>query len=422
MGLIMQWSFGSGNLVFPLVIVLLCMRFAVALILNLLNAGSVKSALNEENEKAVSYTLANGGFGRWHSAYSIVILGIFLFSGLLPWLQTWFYAVLSNYPVFADSLYIFVSMLILSITDVPFNLYSQFVIEEAFGFNQMTFKLWLIDGIKMFFLSALLGIPLLYGILYFVKVQPDFWWIYAWALIVVFQLVSMFLFPRFLLPMFNKLSPLEDEALLDRIQSLIRKTGFPGNDVFVMDGSRRSGHSNAFFTGFGKSRTIVLYDTLCEQLGHGPLCAVLAHEMGHWKKGHVGKMIVLQVLITGGFLYLVEVLSQWQGFYQGFGFTLESGIAPVFLIGGLLSDLVTFYLIPVFNRISRKHEYEADSYACEVHGNSEDLVTALETLHKENLSNPAPHPWYSGFYYSHPTIHERRNEMQRFFPSQTIDS
>jgi STE24 endopeptidase len=238
------------------------------------------------------------------------------------------------------------------------------------------------------------------------------WWLWAWGAMMAFQLVMMVLAPVVILPLFNKLTPLAEGSLRDRLLKLGERTGFSAKTILVMDGSKRSRHSNAFFTGFGRFRKIVLFDTLIAQLSEPELEAVLAHEVGHYKRGHIPKMLVWGALSSLAGFWVVAVLARSPWFTEGFGFAPDSGIAPTLLLFALLSGAVTFWLSPLTNLLSRRHEFEADAYAANAMGESVSLVGALRKLTEKNLSNLTPHPLFSAWHYSHPTLLERETAVK----------
>ena len=262
------------------------------------------------------------------------------------------------------------------------------------------------DRLKGLLLALALGYPLLVLILKLVGWLGAAWWFWAWVCLAVFQLVMMVVAPVLILPLFNKFTPLPPGELRESLLALGRRAGFRARDIQVMDGSKRSRHSNAFFTGLGRFRKIVLFDTLTQQLDGRELEAVLAHEIGHYKKGHIPKTIALS--LGGGLLafYVISVLARQDWFLGGFGFAAGQ-MAPALLLFALLSGVVTFWMSPLFHGLSRRHEYEADAFAAELTQESGPLISALRKLNEKNLSNLMPHPVYSGFYYSHPTLQER---------------
>jgi STE24 endopeptidase len=298
----------------------------------------------------------------------------------------------------------------MTLPGLPFDWYSQFRLEERFGFNTSSPKTWCMDRLKGLLLSLVLGYPLLVLILKLVDWTGAHWWLWAWGVLLAFQLVMLVLAPVIILPLFNKFTPLPEGSLRQRLLGLAQRTAFRAKSIQVMDGSKRSRHSNAFFTGFGRYRRIVLFDTLIQQLGEAELEAVLAHEIGHYKKKHIPKMLIISALGSlVGFLVL-SILAGQNWFYEAFGFS-AGNIAPALLLFVLLSGLVTFWFSPLAHWWSRKHEYEADAFAASVMGESHSLIGALRKLNEKNLSNLTPHPVYSGFYYSHPAMLERERAL-----------
>ena len=266
------------------------------------------------------------------------------------------------------------------------------------------------DRIKGMLLSLVLGYPLLLLILKLVEWMGDRWWLWAWALVLGFQLVMVVLAPILIMPIFNKFSPLPEGPLRDRLLGLGKRTGFKAAAIQVMDGSKRSKHSNAFFTGFGRFRKIVLFDTLISQLSEVELEAVLAHEIGHYKRRHIPKMLLLSAAGLLLAFFIIAKLAEQPWFYRAFGFEPGS-IVPALLLFSLLSGVVTFWFSPLFNLLSRRFEYQADSYAARTMNETDSLIGALRKLNEKNLSNLTPHPLYSGFYYSHPTLLERERAL-----------
>jgi STE24 endopeptidase len=359
--------------------------------------------------KSVDYTLAKNRLHRMELVYDAVVLLVVLFSGVLPWLYDFFQAALGT-SAWAGAAFLFSVMMLLSLPGMPFEWYSQFRLEERFGFNTTTQRLWWIDRLKGLLLGAVIGLPLLTLILKLVDWTGNAWWLWAWATLLVFQLVMFVVAPVLILPLFNKFTPLPEGSLRDRLLELARRTGFRAQSIQVMDGSKRSRHSNAFFTGFGKFRKIVLFDTLMQQLQEQELEAVLAHEIGHYKKRHIRKLMIFSAGTSLLGFYALAVLARQSWFYESFGFS-PGNIVPALLLFTLLAGLVTFWFTPVGNWISRKHEYEADAYAAGVMKETDSMIGALRKLNEKNLSNLTPHPAYSGFYYSHPTLLEREQAL-----------
>jgi len=403
------------------VVLLVAAKLAAELILSLLNQAEVRRSAQipppavtaifdaPTYAKSVEYTLAKGRLARIELVLDAVVLLVVLFGGFLPWLYGKF-APLSPQGHWDDALFFLTALMVISLPSLPLEWWAQFRLEERFGFNKSTLGLWIADKFKALALALVIGFPLLWALLSLVGWVGKAWWIWGFALTFGFQLLMLVLYPKLIVPLFNKLTPLPDGELKARLLALADRIGFHASTIEVIDGSKRSGHSNAYFTGFGRFRRIVLYDTLIAQLGTDELEAVLAHEVGHYKCGHIPKMLALAaVLMFGGFAVIAWLAhSAW--FNLAFG--LPAGeLAPAFLLFLLLSGLVTFWFSPLGNRMSRKHEYEADAFAKTAVGGIRPMIEALRKLSKENLSNLTPHPWFSGFYYSHPTLVERERAM-----------
>lgn len=360
--------------------------------------------------KSVEYTLARSRFGQVEGVYDTAVLLTVLFSGVLPW----FFRKVSTFgdSVWVMAGFLFAAGVALSITGLPFAWLGQFRLEQRFGFNTSTQKTWWLDRLKGLLLSALIGLPLLALILKIVEWTGDSWWLWAWGALMAFQLIMLVLAPVLILPLFNKFTPLPEGSLRERLLKLAERTAFRAQSIQVMDGSRRSRHSNAFFTGFGGFRKIVLFDTLIEQLSESELEAVLAHEIGHYKKKHIPKMLMISAMSSLLGFFIVAWLARQDWFYRAFGFE-PGNIAPALLLFALLSGVVTFWFSPLAHWLSRKHEYEADAFAAKVMSEADSLIGALRKLNEKNLSNLTPHPIYSSFYYSHPALLEREAALRR---------
>jgi len=297
------------------------------------------------------------------------------------------------------------ALLVQAVLSVPFSLYSTFSLERRFGFNTTKLGTWILDGLKNALVSAAIGLPLLYLLYLFMDGTGSLWWVLAAAAYSAVSVVMTILYPLVIAPLFNKFSPLPDGGLSTRITELARSLGFRVNGVFVMDGSKRSRHSNAYFTGLGKSKRIVLYDTLIAQSSEDEVLAVLAHEIGHEKRHHVLKMTAVSVAMSFVAFYVLDLMMGWEALYAAFGFARESRHA-ILLILGLVSGPATFFLVPAFSAWSRRYEYEADRYAARAVG-PQAISSALVRLNRENASNLWPHPLYSAWYYGHPALVER---------------
>lgn len=359
--------------------------------------------------RASDYTLAKSRFASVEFVYDAAVLAAVLFSGLLPWLWAKFDA-LAPGAAWSGALFLVVTFMLLSLPGLPLEWWAQFRLEARFGFNKSTLGLWITDQIKGWFLGLAIGFPLAWALLKLVTWAGASWWIWGFALLFGFQLLMLVLYPKLILPLFNKLTPLADGEQRDRLLALADRTGFHAETIEVMDGSKRSGHSNAFFTGFGRFRRIVLFDTLMAQLSQAELEAVLAHEIGHYKRGHIPQRLITGALLQFGGFAVIAWLVQAPWFNTAFG--LPAGaLAPTFLLFALLGSLATFWFSPIGNWISRKHEYEADAFAKDAMNSAAPMVGALHKLAQKNLTNLTPHPLYSAVYYSHPTITERERAL-----------
>jgi STE24 endopeptidase len=306
--------------------------------------------------------------------------------------------------------FLLVTSVALSLPSLPLDWYDQFRLEERFGFNTTTQRLWWMDRLKGLLLGIALGYPLLALMLKLVEWMGPWWWLWAWGALLGFQLLMMVLAPVLILPLFNKFTPLPEGSLRERLLKLAERTRFRARSIQVMDGSKRSRHSNAFFTGFGGFRKIVLFDTLIQQLAELELEAVLAHEIGHFKKKHIPKTLLVSALGSLAGFWLISLLAKQEWFYRSFGFE-PGNIVPALLLFGLVSGVITFWFSPVAHWWSRRYEYQADAFAAGVMNEPRSLIGALRKLNEKNLSNLTPHPLYSGFYYSHPTLLEREQAL-----------
>ena len=359
--------------------------------------------------KSVRYTLAKGRLGQIAETWSSVVLLAVLFSGLLPWGFEAFTQGLGS-SAWAMAAFLLVTGVALTLPSLPLDWYDQFRLEERFGFNTTTQKLWWLDRLKGLLLGIALGYPLLALILKLVEWMGPGWWLWAWGALLGFQLLMFVLAPVLILPLFNKFTPLPEGSLRERLLKLAERTRFRAGSIQVMNGSKRSRHSNAFFTGFGGFRKIVLFDTLIQQLAELELEAVLAHEIGHFKKKHIPKTLLVSALGSLAGFWLIALLARQEWFYRSFGFEPGS-IVPALLLFGLLSGVITFWFSPVAHWWSRRFEYQADAFAVGVISEPHSLIGALRKLNEKNLSNLTPHPLYSGFYYSHPTLLEREQAL-----------
>ncbi len=364
----------------------------------------------ETYERSVQYTLTRSRFGLISGTASAAFLLIVILTGSLGYLES--LVMRANLGTYTQGvLFFFLISVIFGIFSIPFSLYGQFVIEEKFGFNRMTLGLFVLDMLKGMLISVLLITPLLYALFWFMDRAGSFWWIYAFLGFSVFQVIVMIIYPTLIAPLFNKFSPLEDGALRDKIISLAEKLDFRTKGIFVMDGSKRSSHSNAYFTGIGRVKRIVLFDTLVQSMEEQQVASVLAHEIGHEKKHHVKKHLAFSLGATLIGFWILSLLLLYSPFFQAFGFAGSSYHAAVVLLS-FCAGPFTFFLKPLMALWSRKHEYEADRFSVDAVGSAEGLKGALIRLGQKNLSNLTPHPWFSFYHYSHPTLAERLSAME----------
>ncbi len=366
--------------------------------------------------RSVDYTLSKSRFADITGVFDVVVLIAVLFSGVLPWAFGTFTATFGT-SIWAMAGFLFFIGVALSILALPFAWYAQFKLEERFGFNTASMKTWVLDRVKGFLLALLLGYPLLTLVLKVIGWTGATWWLWAATIVIAFQLLLLLIAPAIIMPLFNKFTPLPEGALRQRLFALAQRAGFPTRSIGVMDGSKRSRHSNAFFTGFGRFRKIVLFDTLIAQLSEPELESVLAHEIGHYKKRHVVKLLGFS--IAGVFVAFAAIawLARHEWFYRAFGFEHQGALGAVnvvlaMLLFGLLAGTISFWLSPLIHVWSRHFEYEADAFAHAAMGEAQSLIQALRKLNEKNLSNLTPHPFYSGFYYSHPTLLERERALR----------
>lgn len=367
------------------------------------------------HQKAADYTIAKARFGLLEMALATaVVLGWTLLGGLdalnqalLSWLGGGMLQQLALLACF---------VLIGGAIDLPVALYQTFVIEQRFGFNQMTPRLWLADLLKSTLLGAVIGLPIAALILWLMGAAGPLWWLWAWGTWMGFNLLLMVVFPLFIAPLFNKFQPLEDESLKARVTALMQRCGFAAKGLFVMDGSRRSAHANAYFTGVGKAKRVVFYDTLLKQLSPGEVEAVLAHELGHFKHKHITRRLVGMFAISLAGFALLGWLSTRAWFYTGLGVQPNlmlpglPGAAPndalALLLFLLAAPVFTLFVTPVLAQLSRRHEFQADAYAA-AQSSGDDLASALLKLYEDNASTLTPDPVFAKFYYSHPPATER---------------
>ena len=369
------------------------------------------------HQKAADYTLAKGRFGLLSTGFGAAVLIAWTLLGGLDALNAVVRDALQ--PLLGDMGYQLALLaafaLIAGLLDAPFEIWSTFRIEQRFGFNRMTWKLYLADALKGALVGALIGLPIAALILWIMGATGSLWWLWAWAAWMGFNLLILVLYPTVIAPLFNKFEPLADESLKSRVQALMARCGFTARGLFVMDGSRRSAHANAYFTGFGAAKRVVFFDTLLAKLTPTEVEAVLAHELGHFKHRHVLKrMVAMFALSLAGFALLGWMSAQgW--FYRGLG--VEPNVAApndalALLLFLLVAPVFGYFVSPLLANLSRRHEFQADAYACR-QASGADLAAALLKLHEDNAATLTPDPVYVKFYYSHPPASERLAAMQR---------
>lgn len=352
-----------------------------------------------EHQKAADYTLAKTRFGVIEQIVATFLLLAWTLGGGLEILdQSWRSIELS--AIQTGMLVMLSFILISTLLEAPLSAYRTFNIEQRFGFNKMTLSLYISDTLKQSLLTIVIGAPLLWVVLWLMQHMGTMWWIYVWAVWMGFSLFMLWAYPAFIAPIFNEFSPLEDSDLRTRIESLLNRCGFTSNGIFIMDGSKRSSHGNAYFTGLGKNKRIVFFDTLLSSLEPDETEAVLAHELGHFKRKHIQKRIVSMAIISLIGLAILGWLMQQPSFYTGLGVS-ESSQYMALLLFMMVSPLFSLYLQPLFSFFSRKHEFEADAYAAK-QSEASKLIQALVKLYKENASTLTPDPLYSAFHDSHP--------------------
>ena len=369
--------------------------------------GHVDSATAERSR---AYTLARGRLALVSMVGSAAATLLALFSGVLPWLDR----ALSGLGLKGANLFVaFLCVLGLAsaAAATPLSLYATFVLEARFGFNRMTPRLWIADRLKSLAISALIGIPLLYASYTLVRFGGALWWIWLFGFLAVFEVAMLWAFPVLIMPRFNRFEPLPAGPLRERLSSLSREAGFRNRGLFVMDASRRSTHSNALFAGLFRPR-IILFDTLVEKMSVDEAASVLAHEIGHFRRHHVQRMLAVSLASLLAVLAVVSRLLPWPPFYAAFGFSVPSFHAAAALLA-LCGGAFVFWLTPLSSYFSRRHEYEADLYAVRLARAPAALKSALLRLSTESLGNLHPHPWYSAWHYSHPVLVERLRAIER---------
>lgn len=381
------------------------------------NKGAVPAAFTETisldaHQKAADYTAAKSRIALLEVVAQAIVLLIFTLGGGLQWLDNTFTQLIPDNDIMRGAAVICSALLISSIIDIPFDYYRTFTIDEKFGFNKMTPAMYFSDMVKQGLVGVVLGAPILFAALWLMQSAGEYWWFYLWVVWSVFNIVMLAVYPTFIAPLFNKFEPLSDESLKSRIEQLLTKCGFKSQGLFVMDGSTRSGHGNAYFTGFGASKRVVFFDTLLDKLNVDEIEAVLAHELGHFKHKHVVKRIALMFLMSLIGLAALGWLINQSWFYAGLGVNVPSNYMALILFM-MASPVFLFVLRPIMANYSRKNEFEADDYAAK-NANANHLVDALVKLYRDNASTLTPDPLHSAFYDSHPPASARISKLSAY--------
>ncbi|MDO9051514.1 MAG: M48 family metallopeptidase [Methylotenera sp.] len=363
----------------------------------------------EAHQKAADYTSDKTKLAIIEAAAQALLLALLTLGGGLQWIDDIWRNVLPNHEIMRGALVICSAMIVSGLIDLPFEYYKTFVVDEQFGFNKMTRAMFFSDLVKQSLVGIALGAPILFAALWLMQGAGQYWWLYLWLVWSIFNLVMLAVYPTFIAPLFNKFSPLQDDALKLRIEALLTKCGFKSQGLFVMDGSSRSSHGNAYFTGFGSSKRVVFFDTLLDRLNADEIEAVLAHELGHFKHHHVIKRIALLFSVSFLGLALLGWLINQPWFYTGLGVTQASNYMALILFL-MVSPVFMFLLRPIMASYSRKNEFEADNYAAK-HADANQLVAALVKLYRDNASTLTPDPLHSAFYDSHPPASIRISKL-----------
>ena len=366
----------------------------------------------EKYAKSQNYTRANSSFGRISSTFNFILILVVIFLGLFDTLDQ--YARSFGYsPLITGLIFFGIITIIQDILSTPFSLYSTFIIEEEYGFNKSTAKIYVMDKLKSYLLLLLLGVPLISAILYFFESLENAW-LYAWGLMSLLSVVMPKIYTQFIAPMFNKFTPLEGGELRDMIEDYSKKVDFPLTEVYVVDGSKRSAHSNAYFTGFGKNKRIVLFDTLMDNHTNEEILAILAHEVGHYKKKHIIKGMITSILHSGIMLYILGLFIKMPELHSAMGMSAEQpSVYAGLIFFSLLYAPIELVLSIMFNMLSRKHEFEADEYSAQTLKNTSHMISGLKNLTVKNLGNLTPHPLPVFLSYSHPPVLDRISALER---------
>ncbi len=414
----MEFNFFTFTFLFAIltsVLALLWLNFrqdrAIKISFNEVPEGFNETITLEDHQKAGQYTQAKLLANHFEIIFSTIVLLIWTVGGAMNWLDIFWHERISD-PILLGTIFILSIMLIASFIDLPFSIYRNFILEERFGFNRMTIKTFTGDLIKELILTLALGMPLIYAILYLMNMNAigDYWWIYVWIILSLFTITMMWIYPTFIAPIFNKFKPLENNSLRNRIDNLLDRTNFGSDGIFVMDGSKRSSHGNAYFTGIGKNKRIVFFDTLLKGMEDEEIEAILAHELGHFHHKHVRQRIASSFIFSLASLALLGYLIKQEWFFHGLGISEPSSHTALVLFS-LALPVFSFFITPISNLISRKHEFQADAFAAS-HTDANHLISSLTKLYRENSSTLSPDKYYSAFHDSHPSAILRIARLQ----------
>ena len=366
----------------------------------------------DAHQKAADYTMDKTKLAMTEASTQVLLLIVLTLGGGLQIIDDSWRQILPSQEIIRGALVICSALLLSSLIELPFDYYKNFVVDAKFGFNKMTISMFFKDLVKHSLVGVALGAPILFAALWLMQSAGNYWWFYLWVVWALFNLIMLAVYPTFIAPLFNQFSPLKDDALKTRIENLLTKCGFKSQGLFVMDGSSRSSHGNAYFTGFGASKRVVFFDTLLERLNADEIEAVLAHELGHFKHHHVIKRIIMMFVVSFLGLALLGWLINQPWFFLGLGVTQTSNYMALILFL-LVAPVFLFFLRPLMASYSRKNEFEADSYAAN-HASAKDLVKALAKLYRDNASTLTPDPLHSAFYDSHPPASIRISKLAAY--------
>ena len=407
------------NIIFWIILIAVLAEFLLGSLSVILNLRSLKTSPPvgledvfdaDEYQRSQEYTRVRSRFGLYTEDFDLMILFVVWFSGGYNYIDQAVRELGFN-MIITGIIFVGIGILLISLLKLPFSLYGTFVIEERFGFNKTTYGTYIIDTLKGALVSAAIGIPLFAGVLYFFEYAGDLAWLYVFLFLTLATLFIQVIAPVWIMPIFNKFTPLDEGGLRDAIVDYAGKVNFTFGNIYVIDGSRRSAHSNAFFAGFGKTKRIALFDTLIDQLTTSEIVSVIAHEVGHNKKRHIISGVLIGILHTGIYCFVLSLFIENKDLFDAF-FMEETSIYASLLFFGLLITPINLIIGPIMAAVSRKHEYEADQWAVATTDDRNNLIEGLKKLAEKNLSNLSPHPFFVILNYSHPPLLDRINTIK----------